>query len=324
MQKPLKILVVRFSSIGDIVLTSPVVRCLKNQLTSKVHFLTKSKYECIVRHNIFIEKIYTIENSVNDVISELKLENYDYIVDLHNNIRSFRLKLLGVKTFKVCKESFKKSVYIKLGINLLSKDHVVDRYMKTIDFFNIKNDNKGLDYFLGSDVKVNFDVDQKYLIWCIGASFSNKKISINQIAETCSKVNFPVVLIGGNEDSISANKIIEFSSNNNITNFCGLLSLDQSAFLIKKSCLVISNDTGPMHIAAAFKKQIISLWGCTKPSLGFYPYMTNSEAIMIVSEKSKRPCSKHGSYCRFSSKGCVKDIPSQEISEAISDLIFIE
>ena len=324
MQRPLKILVVRFSSIGDIVLTSPVVRCLKSQLNSKVHFLTKSKYECILRNNIFIDRIHTIDDSINDVIEDLKLEDYDYIVDLHNNIRSYQLRSLGTKTFKVCKESFKKLIYIKLGINLLSNDHVVDRYMKTVEALSVKNDNKGLEYFLDRDVEVSFDTDQKYLIWCIGASFNNKKIGIKQISEACSKVNLPVVLIGGSEDSICANNIIESSSNNKISNFCGLLSLDESAFLIKKSSLVISNDTGPMHIAAAFKKAIISLWGCTKPSLGFYPYMTNSDSIMIVSEKSKRPCSKHGSHCRYNSKGCINYISSKEISEAISDLIFVE
>ena len=98
MQKPLKILVVRFSSIGDIVLTSPVVRILKNQLNAEVHYITKKEYKCLIEHNPYLDKIYSIESSIKEVFSEVKKENYDWIIDLHNNIRSLQLKRMRVKS----------------------------------------------------------------------------------------------------------------------------------------------------------------------------------------------------------------------------------
>ena len=72
-----------------------------------------------------------------------------------------------------------------------------------------------------------------------------------------------------------------------------------------------------MHIATAFHKSIISFWGCTKPKLGFYPYMADKKSIQIVFNPLKRPCSKHGSSCRLTEKGCVKNIESNIILEKI-------
>ena len=86
MQEPLKILVVRFSSIGDIVLTTPVVRMLKKQLNAEVHFLTKSAYITLLKNNPYIDSVYQIEQSINEVIADLKKENYDYIIMTHQRL----------------------------------------------------------------------------------------------------------------------------------------------------------------------------------------------------------------------------------------------
>ncbi len=321
MSTSLKILVVRFSSIGDIVLTSPVLRILKSQKNIEVHFLTKDEYTSILEKNPYIEKIHVIKNSVAEVKDQLFKEKFDYIIDLHNNLRSQLLRSLKVPIKRYSKSNFKKFLYMFFGINLLNNKHVVDRYVDVLSFLNLKNDDKGLDYFLPKGSLVDYDVKQKYITWCIGASKIQKQLSVSQIATIANKLDLPIILLGGKEQKEHGDKIIQISNKARILNFCGEVSINQSAYLIKNSQYLFTNDTGLMHIAAAFQKKIISFWGCTKPDLGFYPYIEESKSLMIVSKNSKRQCSKHGGSCKFSDDGCVKMIDAEKILKRIKEFI---
>jgi len=317
----LKILVVRFSSIGDIVLTSPVLRILKSQKNIEVHFLTKDEYTSILENNPYIDKIHVIKNSVAEVKDQLFKEKFDYIIDLHNNLRSQLLRSLKVPIKRYSKSNFKKFLYMFFGINLLNNKHVVERYVDVLSFLNLKNDDKGLDYFLPKGSLVDYDVKQKYITWCIGASKIQKQLSVSQIATIANKLDLPIILLGGKEQKEHGDKIIQISNKARILNFCGEVSINQSAYLIKHSQYLFTNDTGLMHIAAAFQKKIISFWGCTKPDLGFYPYIEESKSLMIVSKNSKRQCSKHGGSCKFSDDGCVKMIDAEKILKRIKEFI---
>ena len=321
MSTSLKILVVRFSSIGDIVLTSPVLRILKSQKNIEVHFLTKDEYTSILENNPYIDKIHVIKNSVAEVKDQLFKEKFDYIIDLHNNLRSQLLRSLKVPIKRYSKSNFKKFLYMFFGINLLNNKHIVDRYVDVLSFLNLKNDDKGLDYFLPKGSLVDYDVKQKYITWCIGASKIQKQLSVSQIATIANKLDLPIILLGGKEQKEHGDKIIQISNKARILNFCGEVSINQSAYLIKHSQYLFTNDTGLMHIAAAFQKKIISFWGCTKPDLGFYPYIEESKSLMIVSKNSKRQCSKHGGSCKFSDDGCVKMIDSEKILKRITEFI---
>ena len=321
MSHSLKVLVVRFSSIGDIVLTSPIVRVLKKQKNAKIHFLTKSQYSSIVVNNLYIDKVITIHKSLNEIKEDLIKENYDFVIDLHNNIRSHGLRLLNVPIKRYSKSNFKKLIYMYTGKNFLNNEHVVDRYFKATSFLDLNNDGKGLDFFINKKDEVDFDINQKFISWCIGASKEQKKLAVDQICYVANKLNLPIVLLGGMEEFNKANQIINQCSQNKIYNYCGNISINQSAYLIKHSQFLLSNDTGLMHIGAALNKKINSFWGCTKPDLGFYPYTKKSNSLMIISELSKRQCSKHGSSCRFTSDGCVKKINPKEILEKVSQFI---
>ena len=321
MSTSLKILVVRFSSIGDIVLTSPVLRILKSQKNIEVHFLTKDEYTSILENNPYIDKIHVIKNSVAEVKDQLFKEKFDYIIDLHNNLRSQLLRSLKVPIKRYSKSNFKKFLYMFFGINLLNNKHVVDRYVDVLSFLNLKNDDKGLDYFLPKGSLVDYDVKQKYITWCIGASKIQKQLSVSQIATIANKLDLPIILLGGKEQKEHGDKIIQISNKAGILNLCGEVSINQSAYLIKHSQYLFTNDTGLMHIAAAFQKKIISFWGCTKPDLGFYPYIEESKSLMIVSKNSKRQCSKHGGSCKFSDDGCVKMIDAEKILKRIKEFI---
>ena len=314
-----KILIIRFSSIGDIVLTSPVVRCIKLQTHAKVHFLIKEQYVSILESNPYVDKIIPVNKSLTKLVQLLRMEQYDYVVDLQNSFRSYWLKIrLNNNSYTVNKQNWKKFLSIYFGINLL-KDHVVDRYFKTIKSLNIVNDFKGLDYFICDDLNLDVIVSGKFLVWCIGASYEQKTLSINQIVQVCNNLTIPCLLLGGNNEFTKGEMIIQETTNNSIFNMCGKLSLDESAYYIKKSEVVLTGDTGLMHIAAAFHKKIISFWGCTKPLLGFSPYMPANTSFQLVFAPNKRPCSKHGNYCQLTKDGCVKKIESEEIKKVIID-----
>ncbi len=316
-----KFLIIRFSSLGDIVLTSPIIRCLKQQINCKVHFLTKIQYSQILDSNPNIDRLIILKDNINETINDLKSENYSYIIDLHNNLRSFWIKihLRGI-VLNYKKQKFKRLLLLYFGLNTLNK-HIVDRYFNCVKKLNVKNDNNGLDYFLHQKTFVNVKKNDSFLVWCIGASFEQKTLSVSQIVNVCNNLSVRVLLIGGDQELSKGELIVQNSINTNIDNFCGRLSIDESAYLIKHSSLVLTNDTGFMHIAAAFKKNIISFWGCTKPSLGFYPYMTQNKCLNIVYNEFTKPCSKHGNLCKIQKDGCIKNLKPDKILDAVLEVM---
>ncbi len=293
MQKTLKILVVRFSSIGDIVLTTPVVRLLKKEINANVHYITFRNYKSILENNPNIDKIYTINETINEVIKDLKNENYDLLIDLHHNIRTQILKRkLGVPSKSFRKLNVQKWLMTTFKINILPKIHITDRYLETIQNLGIKNDNLGLDFFLTKKDRVE-NLPNDYIAFAIGGKHNTKKLPNQKIISICNKLNQQVILIGGKEDFQNGEGII--SKTKNTKNTCGKYSIGQSAFILKNAEYVITHDTGMMHIAAAFKKKIISVWGNTIPAFGMHPYLTNPDSKIIeVKNLHCRPCSKIG------------------------------
>ena len=318
-----KVLIIRFSSIGDIILTTPVLRCVKQQLGVEVHYLTKKSFSVLLQHNPYVDNIHCIDKEIGDeLINKLKTEKFDFIIDLHGNWRSMWIKkVLGVPSKTFAKLTFQKWLLIHLGIDLMSRQHVADRYIDTVTHLGVSNDHKGLDYFMAPETIVDLNLNKDFITWSIGGSFTPKKLAASQVADVCNKIDLPVYLLGGAQEEEEAEAIIEACGQTNVESFCGKLSLDQTALLIKNSKVLLSNDTGLMHIGSAFKKSIISFWGCTKPSLGFAPYAAASDSVEILSNISKRPCSKHGKSCKHKSLGCIKFIDSKDIEKTLLKLL---
>lgn len=299
----MKFLVIRFSSIGDIVLTTPVMRCLKQQVPgAEVHFLTKQSFKSIVEHNPYIDKVMLLEHSFETMIHELKQENYDYIIDLHHNLRTLRIKrALKAKNFSFNKLNLHKWLRTALRINILPKVHIVDRYLATLKSFGVRNDGQGLDYFIPAKDEVkNTDIPTShqfgYIGLVIGAAHNTKKLPLHKLKELCSKIKHPIILLGGPEDR-SAGDEIAAVDDIKIYNACGKFNLNESADLVRRAKVIITHDTGLMHIASAFKKPIISVWGNTVPSFGMTPYYgdyQNKESRFEIEKLWCRPCSKIG------------------------------
>jgi heptosyltransferase-2 len=291
--KKTKFLILRFSSIGDIVLTTPVMRCIKTQYpNAEVHFATKESFKVLVENNPYIDRYHLLGKSLNELIENLQTEKFDFIIDLHNNLRTsiIKLRLFSVKSFSFDKLNFKKWLLVNLKINQIPNLHIVDRYLETVKSLGVKNDSKGLDYFIPEKDKLQ--INETYVAYAIGGQHFTKKLPTNRIIEVCQKIDGKIMLLGGKED-IPAAEEIEKALGNKIINACGKYNLNQSASLVQHAEYIITHDTGLMHIASALKKKVISIWGNTVPEFGMYPYLTEF-SIIENKEISCRPCSKIG------------------------------
>ncbi|HXB05605.1 MAG TPA: glycosyltransferase family 9 protein [Puia sp.] len=310
----MKFLIIRFSSIGDIVLTTPVMRCLKKQvLTAEVHYLTKAAFRPILQANPYIDKIHLLEKDLDALIETLKAEDYDYVIDLHHNLRTLKVKRgLKKQSFSFDKLNIKKWLYTNFKINRLPPVHIVDRYLDTLKTFGIKNDGAGLDYFIPKEDELRpEDIPTShqagYVGLVIGAALATKRLPLHKLETLCRETRHPLILLGGPEDAETAKKLAAIDPVK-IYNACGLFNLNESAGLVRQAKLIITHDTGLMHIAAAFRRPIISIWGNTVPEFGMTPYYgenflyyykggllgQNPDLSLEVKGLSCRPCSKIG------------------------------
>lgn len=317
-----KILVIRFSSIGDIVLTTPIVRALKQQLKNvKIHYLTKKTNYSLLQNNKYIDKIHLLEET--DLLKKLRQNKFDYIVDLHNNIRTLKIKaMLGVKSKAFPKLNLKKFLLVNFKINKLPNIHIVDRYFEATSKLGVINDKKGLDFFLQEEDFVSpdalpLDFHNGYIAIVVGSKHFTKQMPLNLLTQICKGLDKPIILLGDKTDYEKAFKI-EKEIGSKVFNGCGAYNINQSSALIKNSLGVITADTGLMHIASALDKNIICLWGNTVMDFGMYPYRAeNSQAQTYnfeIKNLSCRPCSKLGyKQCPKKHFKCMNDQNVEEI-----------
>ena len=322
-----KILLIRFSSIGDIVLTTPVIRCIKRQLPDvELHVLTKSAYRSIYTANPNINKVYELQGNMKELIGQLRMERYDFVVDLHKNWRSMRVRMaLRRPLASFPKLDFRKFLYTKLKIGSLPQVHIVDRYFKAVEKLGVHNDGQGLDFFFNEGDELHYEdlpevFRDGFVAVVIGGQHATKILPENKVVEVCKALDYPVVLVGGPEDAACGERIKE-KVGSYVGNSCGSLTVGQSASLLKLADAVLTNDTGMMHIAAALRKPIVSVWGNTVPEFGMYPYLPQGMKPAVIIENKDlrcRPCDKLGyAKCPKGHFDCMNSLNAKEIAEKI-------
>ncbi len=336
----MKVLIIRFSSIGDIVLTTPVIRCLKNQHPEvKVHYLTKSAFWPLLAYNTHIDKLHLLHDDLEVVTEELKQESFDFVIDLHNNLRSARVKkALDVPAKAFPKLNIRKWLLTNLKWQLMPDKSIVERYFEAAAPINVKNDGKGLEYMIPQNIEIsNNDIPMShwggYVGCVIGGSYATKKLPVAQWQKFCKSIPFPVILLGGPEDRDDGNLIAQQDSVK-IYNSCGKFNLNESAQLVKYAKVIVSNDTGLMHIAAAFQKPILSFWGNTSPEMGMFPYYGYNNLTVTVAPKSVimenkslgcHPCSKLGyDHCPKKHFKCMRELDMAAAVEHVQSLWHAE
>ena len=309
-------------------LTTPAVRCLKEQVKgAEIHYACKKVFLPLLKANPYIDKIHVLDNNLHSLIQELKIEEYDYVIDLHKSLRSQWLKSrLRIMSFTLRKINFPKFLIIRFKINRLPDKHIVDRYLETLRVFDITNDGKGLDYFIPDEDEVSIsDLPESfrdgYISLVAGAQHGTKQMPPEKIMDICRALKLPVILLGGKREAALGRHIDE-QTGENVLNVCDKFNINQSASLIRQSRLVITHDTGLMHIAAAFKKKILSVWGHTIPEFGMYPYQPDPASIIFENKGLYcRPCTKTGKEkCPKGHFRCMNDIKSDDIVQAARQL----
>jgi ADP-heptose:LPS heptosyltransferase len=340
----MRLLFIRFSSIGDIVFTTPAIRCAKQQIPGvEIHFLTKASMKAVTEANPYIDHFHYFDKDLNATINQLKACKFDYIIDLHKNYRTYQIqKALGVPSLSYEKLSLQKFLLTKLHLNFMPMRHIADRCLDALSSLGIVNDGKGLDYFIPKETTINNSAlpasfESGYIALVIGASYATKKLPVSALQQLCHKIPYPIVLIGGKADQ-EEGAAIEAVNPIKIWNACGKFNLHESALLVKQSRTVISHDTGFLYIACAFHKKTVAIWGATAPALQVEPYYPvaqkvnqttlNRETVStslnsnemyfnaIVPNLPCQPCSNYGTkQCPQGHFACMKKQDLQSIAD---------
>lgn len=325
----IKILIIRFSSIGDIVLTTPVIRSIKEQIQGvELHFLTNQSNKQVLACNPHLDKLHLYDRQhPKTTIDSLKEEHFDFIVDLQKNRRSRQVRRnLHIPYSTFPKVNFKKWMSVFLKLNFLPDVHIVDRYFEAVVGLDVHNDHKGLEFpILPKD---EFDSDDLPMVFedgfvaiVLAGTHATKRIPVSKVVEIGSILHKPIMLLGG-QDVYEAGEEIVSTLGERAYNGCGKFSLYHSCSILKQADSVITSDTGLMHIAAAFHKPIAVIWGNTIPEFGMYPYMPGNRTLFRNFEVCPlrcRPCSKLGfKNCPRRHFKCMNNISAVEVADWIN------
>lgn len=291
-----KILIIRFSSLGDILLTTPLIRSLRKETPkSKIHFLVKDEYKDVLINNPHLDKIHLLKiEKPKELIKELKKEQFDLIIDLQKNLRSLKISA-GIKAPKLRfnKRTFAKLLLVKTKINLLKNSPQIPvRYAGAIPNFRL--DGEGLELITHNRPSELMNTKEKIIGFCPGTRHFTKRWPEEYFVDLGKKLieaGYTIALFGGKEDRELCKNIgsripsaIDLSNDNRIL---------QTAADMKKCTAVICNDSGLMHAACAVQIPVLAIFGSTVKEFGFTPYNCTN---LILENKSLscRPCTHIG------------------------------
>ena len=327
---PKRILIIRFSSIGDIVLTFTVASTIKSLYPHcTIDFITKPQFKELLNACPDLDTIYTLTGTVAQLRKEIDFNQYDAILDLHHNLRS-RI-LLGFqfgKVYRFPKNNIEKWLLTTFKTRPKIIRHVTERYLETLSAYT-KAPIVGIApaYRVPDaskiDIKETFQVEpSKYVAVAIGAQFATKRMPTDLLVELIQKINLPVLLLGAKEDQLTANEILEQCTSNIIFSAVGTATIHESAWLVKNAKALLTHDTGLMHIGASFEVPLHVIWGNTTRDFGMYPYRVEQEQVFNyeVSGLSCRPCSKIGHQsCPKGHFSCMRQQDLVAIAHAINE-----
>jgi lipopolysaccharide heptosyltransferase II len=339
--KPEKILIIRLSSIGDIVLTTPVIRLLKQKYpASKIDFVIKKEFAEILIDHPDINRLWIYDSAqpstkLRSVKKEIGSENYDLVVDLHKNFRSYYLTMWNNagRVIRYKKSVIRRVLFVHLKLNFYQRIFPVYlRYIDCLRSLEIFDDRKGHDLFFSNEIKEKLKNKYQFFLTtpgmpiigiAPGAHHATKRWLPEHFASVIDYLTrekkSKVIIFGGKGDRPVVN-LIDRDNTPPVLNTTGELSLLESAAMINYCDLFLTNDSGLMHLASALKKKVVALFGSTTEEFGFFPYTT--EHIVIQNRNLKcRPCSHVGKkQCPKKHFKCMKEITVEQVVRGIEKL----
>ncbi|MCI0527275.1 MAG: glycosyltransferase family 9 protein, partial [Nitrospira sp.] len=332
---------IRFSSIGDIILTSPVIRVLREKFPdARIDMVVKQEYAELVSTNPRLDHIYTFDKKTGlpgllSLIQQVRSIRYDLILDLHRNLRSSLLYWGGgaIRRLRYCRPTLKRALLVYGGINLYKEIvPVPDLYFRPLKKLGLANDGKGLELWptpghQGKATALLLENQVKDSELLIGFSPMaahtmkrwEQKGFITLGVALVERYGARIVIFGGKDDRARGEEIARAIPHNPVV-ACGKLSLLESAALIGRCYLLVTNDTGVMHMGVAMKRKVVALFGPTSEELGFYPYYT--EYTVISKALDCKPCTSIGTnICKKGTHACMKSISYKEVLAAVERLL---
>lgn len=339
---PEKILIIRLSSIGDILLTTPVIRLLEQKFpNSKIDFVIKKEFGELLIHHPDIHQHYIFDKddrfkSLKGIKQKIRNEKYDLVLDLHKNFRSFYLTIASRanRIIRYKKGVIRRFLFVKFKLNFHHKIIPIHlRYLSCLAFYQILYDNQGLEIFF--DDKTEQQILQKYSQFleksgslmigiAPGANHATKRWTVEGFSSVINylinKRKSKVIIFGNSEDRQIAQSL-NINNKQFVLDTTGKLSILESGVLMNQCDLVITNDSGLMHLASALKKKVVAIFGSTTEELGFFPYTTEYTVIQNNFLKC-RPCSHIGrTKCPKGHFKCIKEITAGQVIDAVEELL---
>ncbi|MBS4029393.1 MAG: lipopolysaccharide heptosyltransferase II [Ignavibacteriales bacterium] len=340
----MRILILRLSSLGDVILTTPVYRLLRKKFPSaQIDVLVKKEFAEVLRFNPHINNVIEFGSPrvlpLRIIRNALKLRAYDVVIDLHNSLRTRLLRFqLAKQTLVIDKDLWKRWLLVNLKANLFEKKlSIPEKYIRTLAPLGIENDDKGLEIFFPDEINERVKnvimsgveglfESKKIIAICPTARHKTKiwlKENFIQLAnELIEKHDATILLFAAPNESEYCESIkTEIRNSQSVINLAGKISLLESAALMDLCEVVVTNDSANLHIAAARKKNVIAIFGSTVEEFGFFPYRTNAK-ILQVENLDCRPCSHIGlEECPKGHFRCMKDISMEMVVNAVKEFL---
>ena len=335
----MKILIIRLSSIGDILLTTALIRQTRQTFPdAEIDFVVKKKFSELLRYNPNIDNLFEYDDSKNTsllkFVKQFNDRSYDYIFDLHNNFRSIylRQKISTQKKFHIRKDKLAQTALVKFKWKRYVKlKSIPERYLDVGIQAGIQDDGKGLEIYWKEKVetrviehfqKMKIDMTCPAIGISPGAGYFTKQWPIEYFERLIGYINtggsFNIIIIGG-DNEIELGKQLNHIPN--VYNFTGKFNILESGVAISKLKGLISNDSGMMHMAAAVHTPVIAIFGSSVKEFGFFPY--RAHGFVVENKDAKcRPCSHVGKEtCPKGHFMCMRDIQPEEVYKKLVELI---
>lgn len=325
----MRILIIRLSSIGDVILTTPILKKIKEKNPKIIiDFMVLAKFKEAITGNPNIDNLIIFEKEKHDGIKnmikftkELKENNYDYVFDLHSKVRSITLtKLLGVKTFRYVKRALYKTILVKFKlIKYSADDTIIKNYFNAFKILDIKYSGEDLEFNFTEKDKEKIKKYENYVVFAPGASKNTKKWTVEGFGKLAKlikeKYNTQIILIGSKGEKAQCEKINKLSGEICL-NLAGSLTLKESGALLSKAKFLVTNDSGPFHIGRGVKTKSYVIFGPTDPNMFEY----DEYGVLVYNDEPCSPCSLHGDKkCPKGHFNCMKKIKAEDVLKIIEN-----
>lgn len=331
-----KILIIRLSSIGDIILTTPLLRSVKKTYPdASITYITKKQYAGLLADSPYISELIPFDQSegfrgLRKIKRRLRNQHFDACLDIHKNLRSGFLRFgLGARLITTYpKYIIRRSLLVRFKFNLYRHiKPVYLRYFEAARKLGVHYDGNGSEIHFGQAATekatgilsgLGYKFDRPLIVICPGATYFNKKWLPGGFVSTARQLmderSAFVIIHGGRDDKDQCESIAK-EIGAGAFSLAGTLSLPETAALLRLSTLVIANDSGLLHLAQSQKRPVVGIYGPTTRELGFFPMEQNSTVVETL--LPCRPCTPKGlNYCPKGHFRCMNDITPEMVIEA--------